>query len=91
MRQITGSSLYPPWLGDWVLQLALDVGAVIVSPNYRLMPEATGSEVLEDMNAFWKWLQQGGVDAALARSSIVSIRTDLGRVLVLGESAGKFP
>lgn len=71
-----------------MLQLAKANGAIIVSPNYRLMPEATGLEILSDMDAFWLWLQKDGVEHALQRAA-TGLRACKSQILVLGESAGR--
>ncbi|KIW36497.1 uncharacterized protein PV06_11264 [Exophiala oligosperma] len=87
---VTGSSLYPPWFTNWILDYARHSGAVLVSPNYRLMPESTGSDILEDMDAFWCWLRHGGVDDILEQGGYQYLRIDLDRTLLVGESAGGY-
>jgi acetyl esterase/lipase len=37
---ITGSKSFLPWFGPWVFQLTLQHNAIILAPNYRLIPEA---------------------------------------------------
>lgn len=88
-QQVGGSSLYLPWLSDWVIELALQEKAIIVSPNYRLLPESKGSDILDDMDDFWKWLSGGGIESALQLGGYGTITTDLTSTLVLGESAGE--
>ncbi|KAH8698946.1 Alpha/Beta hydrolase protein [Talaromyces proteolyticus] len=87
---ITGSGLYRAWFSDWTLEYAKQAGAVIVSPNYRLMPESNGTEILEDMDSFWRWLRQGGVDTLLAKNGFECLQIDHDQTLVLGESAGGY-
>lgn len=71
--------------GDWVLNLALRNNAIIVSPDYRLMPEANGLEILQDLRDFYKWLfTPGNLTASLASG----IEPNLENILVSGESAG---
>lgn len=89
IQQIGGSSLFLPWLSDWVIELALQENAIIVSPDYRLLPESTGSDILDDMDDFWKWLSAGGVENALQSGGHGDVTTDLTNTLVLGESAGE--
>ncbi|KAF7589735.1 hypothetical protein BBP40_003934 [Aspergillus hancockii] len=45
---VAGSSLFPPFFNPWYLELAKEKSAIIVSPDYRLMPEVTVFEALED-------------------------------------------
>lgn len=63
-------------------------GAVIVSPNYRLLPEARGLDILEDMRAFWAWMDAGSAQRYLDGMD-GSIKLDASRTLLVGESAGK--
>ena len=69
-----------------MFDLAQKHGAVIVSPNYRLMPEATSREIFEDMEDFWAWLHSTTTADFLAQQH--NVQLDLSRVLVAGESAG---
>ncbi|KIW69496.1 hypothetical protein PV04_05369 [Phialophora macrospora] len=87
---VTGSSLYAPYFGRWTLQYAIQAGAIIVSPNYRLLPESNGTEILADMDAFWHWLRGGEVDSILTKSGFESLRVDLEQTLVMGESSGGY-
>ncbi len=87
-RQVTGSSRYAPWFSTWILDYAAKNNAIIVSPNYRLLPEATGEHILEDMNDLWNWLHQGGLSECLREAGHLQVTVDLSRLLLLGESAG---
>lgn len=62
--------------------------ALIVSPNYRLLPEANGEDISKDMDDFWNWLQTGGLAESLEQLDKPSLSADLDRILMLGESAG---
>ncbi|KAH8678413.1 hypothetical protein BX600DRAFT_431692 [Xylariales sp. PMI_506] len=46
---IMGTPLDPEILSVWPLELAESVNATIISPAYRLAPEAQGSDILEDV------------------------------------------
>lgn len=61
---------------------------MIISPNYRLLPEAKGVDILQDLNNFWSWLSTG-VEQSLASVGLSNIKLDLGQLLVVGESAGE--
>lgn len=72
-------------MGDWILDLALANDAILVMPDYRLMPEASGLDILQDVHSFFTWL--------LAPENLQShlpgeISPDLNNILVTGESAG---
>ncbi|KAA8648031.1 alpha/beta hydrolase [Aspergillus tanneri] len=59
-----GDRLYEPWWSDWLLELALAQSAMIVAPDYRLLPEATGADIMDDMDAFWTWFLRNTAPSA---------------------------
>jgi acetyl esterase/lipase len=61
--------------------------AIIVCPNYRLIPEHTGADILEDLNDFWTWFNNKNVTTYLSAKH-ENIELDYDHVLVTGESAG---
>ncbi|KAK9236663.1 Alpha/Beta hydrolase [Lipomyces kononenkoae] len=87
---VLGDSLFPDWFPNWILDLAYKHAAIIVSPNYRLIPEATGLEVLDDIEDFWQWLHSPAVTDLLSNQSQWSqpLELDLERIITAGESAG---
>ncbi|CAG8050110.1 unnamed protein product [Penicillium olsonii] len=87
---VTGSSHYPPWFANWTLDYALSKNAVILAPNYRLLPEASGKDILEDLDDFWRWLRSPKFVEVIKAASSQQITPDLDTVLVVGESAGGF-
>ncbi|KAH1493747.1 hypothetical protein KXV92_006954 [Aspergillus fumigatus] len=84
---ITGDSLLMEWFPIWLLQLAKKHNAVIVSPNYRLLPESTSPEIFSDIEDFWAWLHSSAVTELLETCSTPT-QLDLGRILTAGDSAG---
>lgn len=57
-----------------------------MAADYRLLPEATGAELYEDVSDAWDWVRndlQTHLD-----STKQGVKADLDKVLVLGESAG---
>ncbi|KAK9365607.1 Alpha/Beta hydrolase [Lipomyces kononenkoae] len=87
---VNGDALFPDWFPNWVLDLAYRHAAIIVSPNYRLIPEATGLQILDDIEDFWKWLHSPALTGLLSNQSSLSntLELDLGRIITAGESAG---
>ncbi|KAL4940402.1 hypothetical protein BDV06DRAFT_20350 [Aspergillus oleicola] len=82
-----GDSLYMDWFPYWLSDLALEHDAMIVSANYRLLPQATSLEINEDVADFWTWLRSPKLeDTLLAHERETEL--DLARLLVTGESAG---
>ena len=83
---MSGSSLYEPWFPQWLLELAIAKNAIIVSPNYRLLPESSGLDILEDLDDLWRWMKFG-LQLKLNYFS-VGLRADLDRIITEGDSAG---
>ncbi|KAE8336771.1 hypothetical protein BDV24DRAFT_178170 [Aspergillus arachidicola] len=63
--------------------------AIIVSPNYRLLPEASVLEVLEDVEDHWQWLHQS-LPMLLQRETNGTVKADLSRIMTTGDSAGGY-
>ncbi|QIW96716.1 hypothetical protein AMS68_002234 [Peltaster fructicola] len=82
---VVGQRLFPDWYADWVLDLTLEHNAIAVSPDYRLLPEATGVDILEDAKDLYAWLLKPG---NLAQYLPHGVEPDLKHILVTGESAG---
>ncbi|KAJ3578370.1 hypothetical protein NPX13_g2190 [Xylaria arbuscula] len=87
--QVTGSSLFPAWFSKWVLDWAEAQSAIIISPDYRLLPEVKGVDILRDIEAFWKWFHSDGPSRHLASVGRHDITLNKNQLLLLGESAGK--
>ncbi|KAH6881041.1 hypothetical protein B0T10DRAFT_531621 [Thelonectria olida] len=72
----------------WETQFVNYHGAVLVSPSFRLSPEATGSDILCDISEFWAWVRSGLPTAVSAK--LPNIVIDLTRIAAGGESAGGY-
>ncbi|OLN86565.1 putative carboxylesterase 3 [Colletotrichum chlorophyti] len=86
---IAASSLYPGFFQPWHMELAARHSAVIVSPNYRLAPEASIEDILRDVEDHWTWLHEK-LPAFVEKETAGRVSVDTGRVLVAGESAGGY-
>ncbi|KAI9373622.1 alpha/beta-hydrolase [Aspergillus egyptiacus] len=86
---IAGSSLFPPFFSPWYLELAQEHSAIIVSPNYRLLPESTVLDVLEDVEDHWQWMHQS-LPTLLQQETNGTVRADLSRIMTVGDSAGGY-
>ncbi|CAI6261725.1 unnamed protein product [Periconia digitata] len=85
----TAHSLFAPFFPPWVLKLSLDHGAIIVSPDYRLLPSANGiADQLEDLEDFWAWSR----DAlpSILQNHATGFELDYSRCLLTGGSAGGY-
>ncbi|KAK5112007.1 hypothetical protein LTR62_004541 [Meristemomyces frigidus] len=82
---ITGHRLLPDWYPTWVLDFCLKHSAIVITPDYRLLPEANGADILEDLRTFYAWLLEPG---NLASHLPEGVEADMENLLVTGESAG---
>lgn len=57
-------------------------------PDYRLLPDAKGIDILEDLADFWKWVRTDLTTFVSTNSTNVGSEADLSKILVLGDSAG---
>jgi acetyl esterase/lipase len=85
---VTGDALYDDWFPQWLVDYALQHTAVVVLPNHRLLPEATGREIVDDVHDFWTWLRDEF--PAYLGAEAAGLEVDLAKVLVTGESAGGY-
>jgi acetyl esterase/lipase len=84
--QTTGSAMYAEWFSAYLVNFIIRNNAIAVVPNYRLTPEHTGNEILEDITSLVEWLKSSLPTYLASKDS--SINADLSRVLSLGDSAG---
>ncbi|KAI2671609.1 hypothetical protein CBS147355_8601 [Penicillium roqueforti] len=87
---VTGSSRYPVWFANWTLDYAISTGAIIVAPDYRLLPEVSGKDILEDMDDFWHWIHSPKFAATIKDAGYGHIVPDIDKLIVVGESAGGY-
>ncbi|KAH6882072.1 Alpha/Beta hydrolase protein [Alternaria rosae] len=90
---ISGDCLYADWIGAFFIPWVHRTNAIVVLPNYRLIPEHSGADILEDLSDFWKWFNAGAVDKFLNSQPTIKdsgISLDYGQTLVTGDSAGGY-
>ncbi|KAI9726835.1 MAG: hypothetical protein M1828_000691 [Chrysothrix sp. TS-e1954] len=83
---ITGHRTYEEWTATWKLTLAERHNAIMIFPDYRLMPEANAADILKDLRDFYTWM----VTSLPGVLSPSNIKPDLSNVLLMGESAGGY-
>ncbi len=93
--EVTGRRTDASYVPRWLYSFAHEHDAIIVSPDYRLLPEATAEELLDDLDDFWAWLSSDLPSvvrdvSAKAAGAETGLEVDLGRVIVHGESAGGY-
>ncbi|CAI6335464.1 unnamed protein product [Periconia digitata] len=87
---VNGDCLYAPWISAFWVPFLHRNSAITVLPNYRLTPEASGTEILEDLSDFWDWLLKNRkLDTYLA-SKDVQLEIDYTKLFVTGDSAGGY-
>ncbi|KAM0808681.1 putative Alpha/Beta hydrolase protein [Seiridium cardinale] len=69
------------WLRPWILELALKHKAILVTPDYRLRPEAQFTDIIDDMRDFWEW-----VETSLPQ--LPGTEVDISDLAIVGESGG---
>ncbi|KAI9647659.1 hypothetical protein NHQ30_004044 [Ciborinia camelliae] len=89
---VTGSALFTEWLSPWVINLVTSNSAILIMPDYRLLPEATGQEILDDLRDFWAWFEGTGAHGLSHYLASVNgnLNVDFDKVTVFGESAGGY-
>ncbi|KAJ5634229.1 hypothetical protein N7528_002071 [Penicillium herquei] len=87
---IGGNRLYSQWIPDWLLELSISQRAPLILPDYRLLPESTGMDILSDIDSFWLWLSDNLELELTALYPNLNLRPDLDRILLTGDSAGGF-
>ncbi|EOD52779.1 putative alpha beta hydrolase fold-3 protein [Neofusicoccum parvum UCRNP2] len=83
------SSLFPPFFAPWHLKLATRHSAIIVSPNYRLLPESSIHDVLADIASLWTWLH-ATLPTYLTTQTAGAVAPDTTRIMTAGDSAGGY-
>ncbi|ETN38407.1 uncharacterized protein HMPREF1541_06442 [Cyphellophora europaea CBS 101466] len=86
---ITGSSLLPAFFPTYLLDLAIQYSAIIISPNHRLLPEVAVSDILADIDDCWCWLHTD-FHNFLSSNIQSTIKADLSRIFTIGDSAGGY-
>ncbi|KAF1962094.1 alpha/beta-hydrolase [Byssothecium circinans] len=82
----TGTAAYPDWFSAFFVPFLHRNNAIAILPNYRLAPEHTGDDILEDIADFWTWFRSSL--PSYVSSKDPSLELDFSKVLVSGDSAG---
>ena len=61
----------------------------MISPDYRLLPESSTADIIEDLEDFWTWLKRS-LPSILEERSSGTHCPDLTRIILAGGSAGGF-
>ncbi|KAH9881094.1 hypothetical protein J1614_001587 [Plenodomus biglobosus] len=86
---VTGDCLYPDWIGAFFIPFVQRTNCITVLPNYRLIPEHSGADILADLDDFWTWFHSDALPLYL-KSQGVTAELDYDHVLVSGDSAGGY-
>ncbi|KAF1838417.1 alpha/beta-hydrolase [Decorospora gaudefroyi] len=87
---VLGDCLYPDWIAAFFVPFMQRNSAITILPNYRLIPEHSGKDILEDLQDFWTWLSNGSVTDYLRTQGRADLDLDHDHILVSGESAGGY-
>jgi len=69
-----------------LLDLCLTSPAILITPDYRLLPESNAAEILADLEDFWVWLH----NTLPVLTAAWHARPDLSRLACSGTSAGGY-
>jgi acetyl esterase/lipase len=72
------------------IELAAHHNAILVCPDYRLLPESSGLDIISDLHHFYTWLHTHLADFLCQHFPLQPPVPDLGRILITGESAGGY-
>lgn len=76
------------WFPTWAIDFTKHHSAILVTPNYRLMPEARGMDIISDTRSFYAWLATEFPSYLEGIAPGMSV--DFEKVLNYGESAGGY-
>ncbi|ROV95018.1 hypothetical protein VMCG_08355 [Cytospora schulzeri] len=85
---IVGHRMYEGWFASWQVELALARDAIIITPDYRLIPESNAADVMKDAEDFWEWLHEKL--PSIAKAQAWHAGPDLTKIASVGESAGGY-
>lgn len=85
---MVGSRNFYRFMAKWLPDYAASTNAIIVSPDHRLLPSASGGDMIEDFEDLWKWVHSS-LPAVLEKQA-PEHKVDLSRILLEGGSAGGF-
>ena len=77
-------------LSSRIIELAALHNAIIVAPDYRLLPESSGLDILSDLHNFYGWLHNHLASFVAISFSQQAVAPDLSNILITGESAGGY-
>ncbi|OAL49987.1 alpha/beta-hydrolase [Pyrenochaeta sp. DS3sAY3a] len=86
---ITGDALYPDWFANFLVDFLHRTNSIAVLPNYRLVPEHSGDDILEDVRDLWRWVDDEL--PAYLKTIDSALEIDFDKVLINGDSAGGWP
>ncbi|KAH0369061.1 alpha/beta-hydrolase, partial [Aureobasidium melanogenum] len=87
---INGGRIYEPWFPRWIIDLAALHSAIIVAPDYRLLPESSGLDILSDLHHFYIWLHGNLTSFVSTSFPQQTPKPDISNILITGESAGGY-
>ncbi|KAK4215500.1 Alpha/Beta hydrolase protein [Rhypophila decipiens] len=91
---VMGANPEPGFIARWAIDLVEQEQAIWVCPSYRLLPESTSGEILDDIDDFWKWVHHPASVSSGLQAAVNTVRPgltlNLYRVALRGESAGGF-
>ncbi|KAK4948601.1 hypothetical protein LTR10_012605 [Elasticomyces elasticus] len=85
---IAGARNFYPFMASWLPAYAASTNAIIISPDHRLLPSASITDILSDVEDLWTWIHSSLQSIISSHAPKHSI--DLDHILLEGNSAGGF-
>lgn len=86
---VGASGLFPDFFAPWLLELASRNSAVIVSPDYRMIPESSIGDLIEDVEDSLKWTL-AELPGFVRGKTDGKVDVNTSQLLAAGESAGGY-
>ncbi|MCJ1432527.1 hypothetical protein MMC27_001884 [Xylographa pallens] len=87
---VSGASLFPWFFPSWILEFVSVQSAIVVSADYRLLPEGSGKDILEDIADLWNWVYSDLQTYLDTLSHDSALDVDFEHILVIGDSSGSY-
>jgi hypothetical protein len=77
-------------MNAWLPQWAHSHSAIIITSDYRLLPEANASDILSDLRSLWDWVHSTLPSVLQTHFKPSAHSADLSRIALVGGSAGGY-
>ncbi|KAH8810848.1 Alpha/Beta hydrolase protein [Xylogone sp. PMI_703] len=86
---VNGGRNSPAMTPPRIINHAASQGLILVTSDYRLLPESSGKDILEDINDVWTWTQSE-LNRLVQKMTWGRVEANMNRIMLSGESAGGY-